>query len=193
MEKVKSFLRSRKKQLLFALVSFIFFSVFFYVLSTKISIAFTIKGQYCFPYSLWLIKKGETPSKNEYIAFKNPNVDGKATWIKKVSGLGGDLIRVERIPEGQRKQFKIFIDEIEKELTVQGFVYLYSVFDPSNPSQVFMAFETDSKGKPLPIIAEGKIPYGKFFVSSEAVRSYDSRYWGLVSESDVIGKAYPIF
>jgi len=98
--------------------------------------------------------------------------------------------------------FKVYIEEIGKELTIQGFVFLHNS-DPLNgaplhgatinSSQVFEAFEKDTKGRDLPMIEEGRISKGKYFVSSPAARSYDSRYWGLVDESEIIGKAYPIF
>lgn len=186
----------RKKYILSAFVLIVCFFLLFNYLSSRISVAFTIKGQECFPYKFWLIKKGVTPEKGEYVAFKNHRIDKRATWVKIISGKEGDRIEVERITEEDRirspNPFKLYIEEIGKELTIQGFVLLHSA-DPLNGSQVFEVFEKDTKGRSLPIIEEGKIPKGKYFVSSPAVRSYDSRYWGLVDESEIIGKAYPIF
>ena len=123
------------------------------------------------------------------MAFKNPVVGGKTTWIKIISGKEGDFIDVIKLPMTQR--FAVFVDDIGKELFVSGFVFLH----PSNPlkdSEQFKAFEKDSKGNDLPLISGGVIPAGKYFVTSPSLRSYDSRYWGLVDEKDIIGKAYPV-
>ena len=39
----------------------------------------------------------------------------------------------------------------------------------------------------------GKIPTGKVFVLGTHKRSYDSRIWGLLDESNIIGTVYPLF
>jgi len=39
----------------------------------------------------------------------------------------------------------------------------------------------------------GKIPKGKLFVLGSHERSYDSRIWGLLDESNIIGTVYPLF
>ena len=187
---MKLFFFQRKKLLLYSLASLLLFFLLFNYLSYKISIAFTVKGQECFPYRFWLIRKGVVPERGEYVAFKNHKVGGRATWIKIISGKEGD--RVEVIELSGKEQFRVFFDEIGRELTVRGYVFLHSI-DPLNDSQVFETFEKDTKVRDLPMIEEGRIPEGKYFVSSPAVRSYDSRYWGLVDESEIIGKAYPIF
>ena len=187
---MKLFFFQRKKLLLYSLALLLLFFLLFHYLSSKISIAFTIKGQECFPYRFWLIRKGVIPERGEYVAFKNHKVDGRATWIKIISGKEGD--RVEVIELSDKERFRAFSDEIGRELTIKGYVFLHSI-DSLNGSEVFEAFEKDTKGRDLPMIEEGRIPEGKYFVSSPAVRSYDSRYWGLVDESEIIGKAYPIF
>ena len=189
-ESMKLFSFQRKKLLLYSLASLLLFFLLFNYLSSKISIAFTIKGEECFPYRFWLIRKGVVPERGEYVAFKNNKVDGRASWIKIISGKEGD--RVEVIELSEKERFGVFLDEIGRELTVRGYVFLHSI-DPLNDSEVFEAFEKDTRGRDLRMIEEGRIPEGKYFVSSPAVRSYDSRYWGLVDESEIIGKAYPIF
>jgi len=154
-------LYGRKKYLLFSLITTLIFFLAFHLLSSRISVAFTIKGQECFPYKFWLIKKGVIPQKGEYVAFKNPRIDKRATWIKVISGIEGDRIEVERITEEDRRRspglFNLYIDEIGRELTLQGFVFLHSQ-DPINGSKVFEVFEKDTKGRDLPMIEEGRIP-----------------------------------
>jgi type IV secretory pathway protease TraF len=39
----------------------------------------------------------------------------------------------------------------------------------------------------------GKIPEGKIFVVGSHERSYDSRIWGFLDESNIIGTVYPLF
>lgn len=180
----------KRNLLLFATVLVFISVVLFYYLGNRVSIAFTVKGQECFPYRLWLIRKGIIPGRGEFVAFKNPQVDGKVTWIKIISGLEGDKIEIFELCDKER--FRVFLEEIGRELTVKGFVVLYPS-DFLHNSEVFEVFERDTKGRPLPMIKEGRIPKKKYFVTSPAVRSYDSRYWGLIDESDIIGKAYPLF
>jgi len=150
-------------------------------------IAFTIKGQECFPYKVWFIRKGVIPEKGEYVAFKNRRIGGRRTWIKVLSGKEGDWIEAVKLSPSERYGF--FVEEIGRELKVQGFVILHS---PLDGYEIFMVFERDTKGRELPIIDGGRILEKKYFVSSPAIRSYDSRYWGLVDESEIIGKAYPL-
>lgn len=55
--------------------------------------------------------------------------------------------------------------------------------------------KNDSKGEKIAevFIFNGKIPANKYFFMGNAKNSYDSRYWGLVDEKDIIGRAYPVF
>lgn len=38
----------------------------------------------------------------------------------------------------------------------------------------------------------GKIPQGKYFVLGNTKYSYDSRYWGLIDENQIIGRTYSL-
>lgn len=185
-----NFIKTRKKIFFWTFLFIVFWGIIFKFICSNISIVYTVKGQECFPYKLWFVRKGILPSRGEYVVFKNSKVNGRTLWIKVISGKEGDYLEV--IELSNKERFKIFIEEINKELTVRGFVILY----PSNPfdcSEVFEVFEKDTCGRALPIISGGRIPPRKYFVTSPALRSYDSRYWGLVDESEIIGKAYPIF
>jgi conjugal transfer pilin signal peptidase TrbI len=181
------FKNKRKRLLLYGAGILILFFFLFNFISSFFSIAFTVKGQECFPYKVWLIRKGVIPEKGEYVAFKNHRVDGRRTWIKVLTGREGD--RIEVLKFSPKERYGFFVDEIGKELKVQGIAVLHT---PLDGDEIFMVFERDTKGRELPIIDEGKIPEKKYFVSSPAIRSYDSRYWGLIDESDIVGKAYPL-
>lgn len=180
-------IKTRRRILLWSLVITILFFLLFEVFSTYFTFAYTVKGQNCFPYRFWLIRKGVIPQKGEYVYFRNPW--SRSRWIKMIYGAEGDRIEVRRISE--RERFKIFLHELEKPLILQAYITLHR--KETLPFQVFEAFETDTKGKPLPLIDGGIIPKGKYFVIGDAVRSFDSRYWGLLDEKEILGKAYPIF
>jgi len=56
------------------------------------------------------------------------------------------------------------------------------------------ALPTDSTGNPLPqFLFTGIIPNGKIFVRGHHFRSFDSKYYGFITEQDVVAKATPLF
>ena len=63
-----------------------------------------------------------------------------------------------------------------------------------NGERVGTASETDSAGEPVGSFEFfGPIPEGSWFVLGDGPRSYDSRYWGVVRRSWVVGRAWPLF
>ncbi len=183
-------IKTRKRILLWSLVITTLCYLLFELFSTYFTFAYTVKGQECFPYRFWFIRKGVLPEKGEYVYFRNHKIG--ARWVKIIYGSEGDRIEVIRIPEKERSN--VFIHEIGRPLAVQGYIFVFRKGTVSY--RVFDAFERDTKGGPLPLIEhneEGIIPRGKYFVISDAIRSFDSRYWGLLDEKDILGKASPIF
>ncbi len=51
----------------------------------------------------------------------------------------------------------------------------------------------DGQGRPLTAYAGGIVPAGALFVHSDYVASYDSRYFGPIPASGVLGLATPVF
>jgi len=52
-----------------------------------------------------------------------------------------------------------------------------------------MLMQKDSRGKPVrPFLYHGEIPDGKYFMVGTHPMSYDSRYWGFIDKSQIIGK-----
>jgi len=86
--------------------------------------------------------------------------------IKKISGIAGDYITYDK----------------------DGFLFVFS-------DRIGRVMQEDSKGIKLDPIPEGTIPEGYVFLSGTHKRSYDSRYKniGLIHESDLMGKAIPLF
>lgn len=63
-----------------------------------------------------------------------------------------------------------------------------------NGRPVGQALETDSRGHVLPHFTyNGVIPVGSYFVEGANLRSFDSKYFGLVQKNEIFRKAYPLF
>lgn len=125
------------------------------------------------PHKLYLIKVGEMPSKNDYVAFRwqpksdslvNPYPNG-VTFVKILAGDEGDIIEV-----------------VNREVFLNGVSVGY-------------AKEKARSGLPLDARTSGVIAQGEMYVMGLHRDSLDSRYAlvGNVNRSDVIGKAYAIF
>lgn len=52
---------------------------------------------------------------------------------------------------------------------------------------------TDAAGRPLAVFAGGVIPVGDLYLHSDFAGSYDSRYFGPIPASGVLGFARPVF
>jgi len=63
-----------------------------------------------------------------------------------------------------------------------------------NERPLGMALEVDSKGNPLPrFVFNGPVPSGQLFMTGTDPRSFDSRYFGFISENEIIFRAVPIW
>src|SRR3972149_6643469 len=111
-------LKRRKRYLWYCLAAMILSCLLFEMFSSYFTFAYTIKGQECFPYRFWFIRKGVIPRQGEYVYFRRTGT----RWVKVLHGEEGDRIEVIKIPEKER--FKIFINEIGKPLAVQGYVFV---------------------------------------------------------------------
>lgn len=199
MDNIKTFLAGRKKYILWSIILTLLFFSFFHYISQRWTFAITRKDHVCLPYKYWIIKKGGLPQRGDYIAFRSSGIpffaDG-TRWIKIADGVEGDKIEVVKISQDDRAKFSdkytetVYVNNMPMSLDIQGYVYLHN--QEQKMPAVFKVFKTDTKRRPVPIISSQVIPQGKYFVTSPDQRSFDSRYWGLVDKSWVIGKAYPI-
>ena len=63
-----------------------------------------------------------------------------------------------------------------------------------NGERVAVASGRDSNGVAVSSFRfSGVIPPGSYFVLGDAKRSYDSRYWGFVRKSWIVGRGFPLF
>lgn len=112
---------------------------------------------------LYLVQKHHLPKKGEFAGFTHPLFYGVV--IKRVSGVPGDKIEI--------KNHNIYIAG----------------------QHICPLVDKNSKGEPLIPAEEKLIPQGYYFVSGDHRRSFDSCYqaFGLVHQSQVEGRAWPIF
>lgn len=53
---------------------------------------------------------------------------------------------------------------------------------------------TDNTGQQLPtFLFDGVVPHGKYFMRGHDVKSYDSKYYGFITNENIIAKAIPLF
>lgn len=56
-----------------------------------------------------------------------------------------------------------------------------------------LALATESGHTPQELTRNGVIPEGRIWLMGRTKLSFDSRYWGSVPETQIIGRAYPIW
>ena len=62
-----------------------------------------------------------------------------------------------------------------------------------NDKKIAVASRHDSKGVAVTSFRfDGVIPAGSYFVLGDGEKSYDSRYWGFVRKSWVVGRGFPL-
>ncbi len=63
-----------------------------------------------------------------------------------------------------------------------------------NGTRIGVASEVDSLGNPVVSFQfSGVIPEGSYFVLGDGGNSYDSRYWGFVRKSWIVGRGFALF
>tara|TARA_R110002072_G_scaffold89737_8_gene200974 strand:- start:26826 stop:27608 length:783 start_codon:yes stop_codon:yes gene_type:complete len=124
------------------------------------------------------------PQRGDIMVFKYPK-DGKTNYIKRVIGLPGDLIKYEN------KRLTINGKLIEEKLLAnlqKEQLYTETLVDVEH--QIFKTKRSSNLG------AEGlwRIPEGHYFMMGDnRDNSNDSRFWGLVPDELVVGKAFAIW
>lgn len=110
-------------------------------------------------------------------------------WVKRLDGIPGDEIKA--VPLFGKQTETVMVNGMPRVINIRGFVYLYPV--GSDRPHSYRALETDTMNRQLPMISSQVIKPHNYFVTADAQRSFDSRYWGLLDERQIVGKAYPIF
>lgn len=126
----------------------------------------------------------DDPHRGDVMVFKYPE-DGKTNYIKRVVGIPGDLIKYEN-----------------KQLTINGEIISENLIANLQKNQLFEEQLGDVKHQIYKtsrypnLGAEGlwKIPDGHYFMMGDnRDNSNDSRFWGLVPDELIVGKAFAIW
>jgi signal peptidase I len=115
-------------------------------------------------------KRPGTPHRGDVIVFVFP-ADRSKDFIKRVIAVGGDSVEVRN-----------------------GIVFLNGRQIPDPHSRLEVALQDRSPVSPRDNFGPVMVPAGKLFVMGDnRDRSYDSRYWGFVAETDVEGRALYLY
>jgi hypothetical protein len=203
MRPLDRYLRNWKKILLIGAVFTFLMTGALHFVGSRWIFCFNVPGNNCLgrQYHFWIVKKGVMPKRGEYISFTSrgiPHCENGVLWAKQLIGIAGDRILSVKVSRKQREANPsayvetAYVNGMPRRLLIQGYV---SIIVQGKKVATYTAYANDTRGRPLPMIASQVIPKGKLFVagSGNIKRSYDSRYWGLIDEQNVIGKPEPVF
>lgn len=138
------------------------------------------------PQKLWFVKVGDTRLKvGEYalIKYHDKRMNNLADYelvVKQVGGIGGDKIVV--------KEWQGYTEGIP---TPNKTSWAYIL-----PDGAHLTYDILSKQRFTPLTTTDMlIPQSYYFMHGQQHPSFDSRYkeFGLIAESEIFGKAYPVF
>jgi signal peptidase I len=139
----------------------------------------------------------DKPERGDVIVFRYPNYEKNdkyqgADFIKRIVGVPGDEIiyHADQLRvNGVKIAYEDFKDYqgVESGTGMTGFKHQRELLG-SNPHDILLEPNQASRG------VKATVPAGHFFVMGDnRARSSDSRFWGFVPESYVIGKAFGIW
>ena len=140
-------------------------------LAGRFSIGIATQESLCLPpYRIWVIDKYDTtPIRGEIFAFKSaglePVFEDGTLVVKVLEGMPGDHIEVT-------------LDQS----SVNGAVVATG-----------LQVAHDQGVDPARYVRTGTIAADRYWFFGKTADSFDSRYWGSVAGSQIIGKAYPIW
>ena len=154
-------------------------------------------SRHSFPFSIPLIPKGRIfnnpPERGDVVVFKVPT-DNRTDYIKRVIGLPGDTIQVKngRLYINGTVTLRTKIEDID--WRVEDGWHHYIKYEETLPNGVkHYIYEIDDQ-RPFDNTQEWTIPNGHYFMMGDnRDGSQDSRYFGLVPEELLEGKARFIF
>lgn len=144
------------------------------------------------PFTNWHVPLWRNPRRQQIIVFRAP-LPGSQDFIKRVIGVPGDHIKIVR---GQ-----VFINDVPlKEPYAHHEGYEYQSTAAENfPAESSQLYSTDNPSWRLEIAGHevnGELvvpPREYFMMGDNRDDSYDSRFWGFVPRSDVIGTPEVIY
>ena len=119
----------------------------------------------------------EDPQRGDVVVFKYPE-NKKINYIKRIIGLPGDIILINN------KKLKVNGKEIQKTQVSNDLPYLFT--EDIDDKKIYILEDLSEKTSELKYV----VPQNSYFVMGDnRDRSSDSRYWGFVPESNLVGKA----
>ena len=120
------------------------------------------------PFTDWRLPAVRKPRRGDIVVFHAPD-DKKKDFIKRLVAVGGDVVEI--------KEFRIWING--KPLTDPPIFRQMTYYNRGSFGE---------SGQPV------KVPAGYyFFLGDNSASSRDSRYWGFLPESKIIGRAFVIY
>ncbi len=158
------FTKERFKYIFLTLFILIVFSGVFNFIKLNFIIGLDCQNVRSLPHKVYIIKK------SDFIAFYSDNrmteyFPAGSIFIKKVVARQGDIVNTNG------RKFYV------------------------NGKFIGEAMQYDLKGNPVEFVKFNnyRLKAGEYFVIGTNKFSYDSRYWGLVYENQIIGPAFPLF
>lgn len=156
----------KKHALLMLLVGAVSAPSSYYVLH-RFEIGIDPQNNQCLPpYRIYLVDKHDRhPVRGTTFAFNSKYMGEYGKGIKMIDGVSGDIIAVDK-----------------EDTTVNG-----SMVGEG------LALAAESGHTIGELTRSGVIPEGRIWLMGRTKLSFDSRYWGTIPETKIIGRAYPIW
>ena len=117
------------------------------------------------------------PKRGDVAVFRYP-LNNKINYIKRIIGLPGDIILINN------KKLKVNGKEIQKTQVSNDLPYLFT--EDIDDKKIYILEDLSEKTSELKYV----VPQNSYFVMGDnRDRSSDSRFWGFVPESNLVGKA----
>lgn len=144
--------------------------VAFFLVTARWTVVGNVSDPPCLTYDWFIVDKWDrTPEKGAYFGFFTidiPKFENGMRFVKIVGGVPGDRYKVE---DGIAMVNSDDVGHIHPDIA-------------EKLTKKISDFDTESV-----------IPAGKYYMQATHERSYDSRYWGVIAENQLMGRAYPIW
>ena len=153
------------------------------------------------PQRFWVTHIGDVHLKRgDYVTvmfhdYRMKNANDFEYVVKQVGGMAGDKIVVQNIEQNRYSiDTKLKMSVNDREYLNKHRQILVAQYQLNNI--VYPVFDNLNGNRFKPLTTKNKlIPQGYYFIHGQVQPTFDSRYkeFGLINESQIYGRAYPIF